>query len=95
MHILMVLATEDLHGYGIKRAVETTTEGALRLGPGTLYEAIHRMASDQWIEELDGGGRKRTYRITREGRSVLDDELRRLERIIIQARGSDLLPRVT
>jgi len=92
LHILLSMATEDLHGYAIKRAVAERTGGALSLGPGTLYEAIHRMAGDGWITEVDGDGRRRVYRITAAGREVLDDELRRLDEIVVFARGVDLLP---
>jgi DNA-binding PadR family transcriptional regulator len=67
----------------------------MSLGPGTLYEAVHRMAADGWIEEVEGGGRRRVYRITRAGLQVLDDELKRLEEIVTYARRADLLPCAT
>lgn len=95
LHILMSLAGEELHGYAIRRAVEDRTGGALSLGPGTLYEAIHRMAADEWIREVEGGGRRRVYRITSEGRRVLEDELERLEDIVRFAKTASLLPRAT
>ena len=91
LHILLSLAQEELHGYGVKAAVEERTGGALSLGPGTLYEAIHRMDEDGWIQEVDVEGRRRVYRITPEGRRVLDDELRRLGEIVDFARGARLL----
>jgi len=94
LHILLALSTAALHGYGIKREVESRTEGRLRLGPGTLYEAIHRMEADGWIEEVlgQGGGRKRTYRITESGRTALQEELHRLDSIVRYARDAALLP---
>ena len=95
LHILLSLANEEAHGYAIKHAVEERTGGRLSLGPGTLYEAIHRMAASGWIAEVPGQGRRRVYRITGEGRKVLDDELRRLDDIVSFARGADLLPRRT
>jgi DNA-binding PadR family transcriptional regulator len=95
LHILLSLAGEELHGYAIKQAVEDRTQGEMSLGPGTLYEAVHRMAADGWIEEVEGGGRRRVYRITRAGLQVLDDELKRLEEIVTYARRADLLPRAT
>jgi DNA-binding PadR family transcriptional regulator len=91
LHILLTLAGADLHGYAIKETVEERTDGRLRLGPGTLYEAIHRMHENGWIEELPGGGRKRIYRITDPGKTVLQDELRRLGEIVDDARARDLL----
>lgn len=92
LHILLSLAASDLHGYGIKRDVEERTEGSLVLGPGTLYEAIHRMEADGWIEEVVGDdARRRVYRLTSAGRRVLDDELRRLEAIVRYAEAERLL----
>lgn len=95
LHILLSLSQEDLHGYAIKTAVEERTEGRLALGPGTLYEAVHRMHDDGLIAELESGGRKRVYRITRAGREALREELRRLESIVEFARGASLLERRT
>lgn len=92
LHILLSLAREDLHGVGIKRAVEERTDGRISLGPGTLYEAIHRMAAAGWIEEVPTPGRRRSYRMTGAGRRVLEDELRRLDEIVSFARDADLIP---
>ncbi len=96
LHILMALAREDLHGYGIKKDVEWRTGGRLRLGAGTLYEAIHRMEADGWIRETGegkgGGGRKKVYALTARGRAAMEEELRRLAGIVDFARSEDLLP---
>lgn len=93
LHILMALARQDLHGYGIKQDVEERTDGRLRLRPGTLYEAIHRMEADGWIREVKDvaeGGRKRVYRITASGRAVMEQELSRLAEIVRFARAESL-----
>lgn len=94
LQILLSLAGRDLHGYGIKQDVEARTDGALNLGPGTLYEAIHRMEADEWIQEVDseGDARKRVYRITSKGSAILQEELRRLDGIVRYARAERLLP---
>lgn len=96
LHILMALSQEDLHGYGIKKAVARQTGNRMRLGPGTLYEAIHRMEGAGWIEEVDSGpseGRpRRTYRITRTGRGRMAEELDRLSQIVGFAEAHALLP---
>ena len=52
LQILLALAEGPLHGYGIRQAVEERTEGDVRLGSGTLYEAIHRLLGDSRIEEV-------------------------------------------
>ena len=52
-HILLALAEEERHGYGIMRDVAQQTDGALQLGPGTLYGCLKRMLAAQLVEESD------------------------------------------
>ena len=99
LHVLLSLANGKRHGYGIKLEVEKRTEGALSLGPGTLYEAIHRMQKSGWIEETtrpkEASGRdarRKYYRLTKLGRSQLREELSRLDSIVRYARSQELLP---
>ncbi len=84
--ILAVLAEGPLHGYGLIKAVEERSESGVLLDPANLYRVLRRMRGLDWIEEIDGADRRRTYRITGAGRAVLAAELRRLERILVQAR---------
>src|SRR5919109_527495 len=51
--ILLALAGEDLHGYGIMRQVAEQTDGRMRLGPGTLYSSIQALLEEALIEEVD------------------------------------------
>ena len=96
LHILMALASGPRHGLGIKDDVEERTDGRLRLGAGTLYEAIHRMAADGWISEdpdhPEAEGRRRVYRLTSVGRKRMEEELRRLDEVVRYARDHELLP---
>jgi DNA-binding PadR family transcriptional regulator len=93
-HILLALADGPAHGYAIMQAVEVETDGAIRLGPGTLYGAIRRLRTDGLIEETGGDvdAARRQYRLTRRGRSAVQREARRLERLVESARSRDLLP---
>jgi DNA-binding PadR family transcriptional regulator len=50
--ILLSLADEELHGYGIMRQVEQQTNGRMRLGPGTLYSSIQGLEEEGLIEEV-------------------------------------------
>jgi PadR family transcriptional regulator PadR len=99
LHVLLSLANGKRHGYGIKMDVEARTEGALSLGPGTLYEAIHRMQKSGWIEETarpkgatGRDARRKFYRLTKLGRRQLQEELERLDGIVRYARSRELLP---
>jgi DNA-binding PadR family transcriptional regulator len=85
-HILLSLYNGVKHGYGIKREVEERTDGLIRLGAGTLYEAIQRLDRSGLIAEArppadapTENARWRFYRITTYGRRALEAELRRLE----------------
>ena len=92
-HILLALADDDRHGYAIMLHVEELTEGAVRLGPGTLYTSIKRMlASGMIVEselrpdaELDDQ-RRRYYRLSKLGRKVLIAETKRMDKMLRHAR---------
>ena len=97
-HILLALSDGERHGYAIKKEVEQTTEGTVRMGPGTLYEGIQRlekMALIRAVECTPAGekehSQRRYYRLTATGHGVLRDEVRRLERVLELARSRRLL----
>jgi DNA-binding PadR family transcriptional regulator len=98
VHVLLALADEERHGYGIMKEVEGRTRGEVRLGPGTLYGAIRRMLADGLIEESDerpdaelDDQRRRYYRITDFGRRVAGAEAERLQDLVNTARARKLL----
>jgi DNA-binding PadR family transcriptional regulator len=97
-HILLALADEDRHGYGIMRQVEQQTEGRMRLGPGTLYSSIQALLEEKFIEEVDsrddaepGRERRRYYRLTSAGRKATCAEAERLAAVLRVARAKKLL----
>jgi DNA-binding PadR family transcriptional regulator len=99
-HILLALAAEERHGYGLLQEVAGLTDGELQLEPGTLYRALHRMLEDGWVAEsarrpaadLDDE-RRRYYRLTPLGRRVASAEADRLSRLLAVARANKLLSR--
>jgi DNA-binding PadR family transcriptional regulator len=93
VHMLLVLADGERHGYAIKQEVERRTDGDIRLGPGTLYEAIQRLEADGLIEALPAPrgnepAPRRCYRITHAGLAALRAELRRFGLVVAHARSS-------
>jgi DNA-binding PadR family transcriptional regulator len=99
-HILLALADEDRHGYGIILEVAERTGGELRLSAGTLYRSIQRMLEEGLIvevrerpaPELDDE-RRRYYRITPFGTAVARAEARRLTELVKLARAAGFTPR--
>jgi len=100
LQILMVLGVKAQHGYAIRQAVERRTDGDVRLEPGTLYRALHRMLADGWVVESArrpaadvDDQRRRYYRLTPLGRRVATAEADRLWRLLTVARAQRLLTR--
>ena len=88
-HILLSLAGAEQHGYGIMQEVIERTNGAVRLWPATLYGSLKRLIADGLIEESDerpaaelDDARRRYYRLTRLGRTVLGLECERLQEMV-------------
>ena len=82
LHILISLADGPKHGYAITLEIESLTGS--RPGPGTLYGAIARLEERGWIEPLPLQDRRRPYRLTSAGRTVLKarvDALRAMTRL--------------
>src|SRR5260370_42044359 len=90
LHILLALAAEDLHGYGIMQEVQRQSEGRYRLGPGTLYDNLARLVRARMVAETEQDARRKYYRLTTTGRRVLAAEVERLETVVRDARA--LLP---
>jgi len=92
-HILLALADEDRHGYAIMQEIERMTEGAVRMGPGTLYGTLKRMLASRLVEETDArpdpaldDERRRYYRATPLGTAVLAAETERMAALLGAAR---------
>src|SRR5579862_8292825 len=92
-HILLSLADGEQHGYGIMQEVAARTEGALVMGPGTLYGSLKRMLEAGLIEEsgerpdpaLDDQ-RRRYYRMKPLGERTVRAEAQRIAAALAAAK---------
>ena len=82
--VLLALADEARHGYGIIREVDVRTDGVIRLRSGSLYTLLQRLLAETLIAESaeraapdQDDDRRRYYEITELGRGVLSAEARR------------------
>jgi DNA-binding PadR family transcriptional regulator len=87
--ILLALGKGDAHGYAIGKEIEERTEGRLRPTTGSLYQALRRLTDDGLIvgteaADLSGSGdaRRKYFRLTPLGKSVVALEVERLESLI-------------
>jgi PadR family transcriptional regulator len=87
MLILKVLALTPLHGVGVADRIEQVTQGTFKVGPGSLFPALHRMEERGWLKsswgETSAGRRARFYTLTRSGRRQLETETERWKQIAL------------
>ena len=89
-HILLTLAEGERHGYGIMQEIERRTDGAVELGPGTLYRSIKQLLARGLIIEVDGGNvgendtgkHRRSYALTPAGKARTSEEAQRLRELV-------------
>jgi DNA-binding PadR family transcriptional regulator len=91
VHILLALVDEDRHGYVIMQEIRKHSGGEYKIGPGTLYDNLQKMMQQGLVEEShrpgpDEDARRRYYRLTRLGKTVLRAELDRLEQVVREGR---------
>ena len=51
LHIVLALLQGELHGYALMTRVAELSDGAVRMGPGTLYGTLNRLVDEGLIEE--------------------------------------------
>jgi DNA-binding PadR family transcriptional regulator len=97
-HILLALVGEERHGYGIMQDVARQTDGALQLGPGTLYGCLKRMLAAGLIEESDerpdpalDDERRRYYRLKPLGERAARAEAQRIATALAAAKSKRIL----
>jgi DNA-binding PadR family transcriptional regulator len=89
LELLLALAGQERHGYGLVQAIAEHTGGLVMLDPGNLYRVIKRLLEDGLVAETGqrqaddaGGERRRYYRLTPLGGRVLTAELERLRALV-------------
>jgi|SRR4051794_22166394 PadR family transcriptional regulator PadR len=85
---LMVLKTLEtlgpLHGYGIARRIEQTSDNLLTVNYGTLYPALLKLEQEGYIASewgvSENNRKAKFYKLTRAGHKQLAREAREWER---------------
>lgn len=97
-HVLFALSHAELHGYGLMKALEEQSGGLLRLDPTSLYRRLRVLLRDGLVAECDAGTeapdadpRRRYYRITEAGMTVLRAEIRRMRGLVEDAEAARLV----
>lgn len=88
LHIALALLDGEMHGYALMARVAELSDGAVRMGPGTLYGTINRLVEDGLIAETtdrvprSDTERRRYYELTAAGRATAVEELARIQRMV-------------
>lgn len=85
--VMTSLAEGPKHGYAI--TTDVAEFAGVNLGPGTLYGVLARLESRGLIEALPADDRRRPYRLTADGSTALEQELRQMQ--TVTSRGLDRL----
>ena len=86
-YILLCLK-EEAHGYGIVKKTEQLTHGEIKISPGTLYGSLSKMEKDGLIRFVREEEKRKIYCITELGTEILQLELKRIERLYRNAKGT-------
>lgn len=83
--VLKTLSWGPMHGFGIARWIQLTTQDVLQVEEGSLYPALYRMENRAWIKATwaltENGRRAKYYRLTALGRRQLVAESESWEQI--------------
>jgi len=90
LHLLLALTDGPRHGYAIKLEAEARSGGAVKVGPGTLYEALQRLLDAGLVRETHAKShpangqqaQRRYYELTARGRRLLQEEVAWLGRVV-------------
>lgn len=86
MLILRTLLFGPVHGHGIARHIQRTSDEVLQVEHGSLYPALHRLERRGWIsakwQKTEAGREMKFYRLTAKGRKQLNAEESKWEAMV-------------
>jgi len=83
--VLKALSWGPMHGFGLARWIQQTTQDVLQVEEGSLYPALYRMENRGWIKAqwaiTENDRRAKYYRLTALGKRQLAAESDSWERL--------------
>jgi DNA-binding PadR family transcriptional regulator len=78
-YYIMLSLIEPLHGYAVMQNVEQISQGAVKVGPGTLYGVFTALEQAGLIIKVKEEDRRKSYTLTPKGKNVLLAQINRME----------------
>ena len=88
MFYILLCLQNEVCGIDIMAMVSVISNGRVSIGPGTLYAILQKFEDNEIIEKTREENRKKWYLITDVGKQMLDDELKRLESMLNDAKST-------
>ena len=82
MFFILLATSTPIHGYGIMKIVQETTEQSIDIGPATMYTTLKKLAQTGWISEIGEEDSKILYKITGVGQKILNENFKRRKKIV-------------
>lgn len=82
MYYILLSLLKENHGYGIMQMVDELTEGRVQVGAGTLYSLLGRFEKEKIIVQVAEENRRKIYKITEKGETLLREEYDRLNHLV-------------
>lgn len=79
MFYILLCLREECCGMDVMTRVNELTGGRVAVGPGTLYNLLEQFLAAGYIVETRAEGRRRSYQLTAEGETLLQNEVERLQ----------------
>ena len=86
MFYILLCLQNEVCGIDIMAMVSVISNGRVSIGPGTLYAMLQKFEDNEIIEKTREENRKKWYLITDAGKQMLEDELKRLESMLSDAK---------
>lgn len=89
LYYILISVIKPNYGYGIMENINTITNGRMSMGAGTLYGGINILLEKGYIELYsmeEDSRKKKEYLITDLGKEVLNNEIKRLEELILNGK---------
>ena len=88
MFYILLCLQNEVCGIDIMAMVSVISNGRVSIGPGTLYAMLQKFEDNEIIEKTREENRKKWYLITDAGKQMLEDELKRLESMLSDAKST-------
>ncbi|MCI8537178.1 MAG: PadR family transcriptional regulator [Oscillospiraceae bacterium] len=80
MYYVLLALTDPGHGYAVMERIEALSRKRVQVGPGTLYTLLARFEKEGLIALVKEEDKRKVYRLTEQGWTVLRKEYGRLRR---------------